>query len=82
MTGEPGYLYKKLSRGNVRGNIIVPHTNLTLLKISFAFHGVGLWNMAPQEIRRLGRKKIFKQELKYWVLTNVKSAESTSEYNF
>ena len=82
MTGEPEFFYKKLSRDNIRENIIVPHTNLTLLKRSFAFHGAELWNIVMQEIRRLGRKKIFKQELKYWVLTNVKSAESTSEYNF
>ena len=71
MTGEPEFFYKKLSRDNIRENIIVPNRNITLLKRSFAFHGAELWNMIPLEIRRLEKKKIFKQELKDWVLTNV-----------
>ena len=70
-TGEPEYLHRKLARDNVRGNIIVPHTNLTLLKRSFVFHGALMWNSVPLEIRVIEKKKIFQQELKGWVLTNV-----------
>ena len=70
-SGEPEYLYQKLSRDNFRGNIIVPYTSLTLLKKSFIFDGAALWNSVPTSIRGLADKKTFKNEVRKWVTTSI-----------
>ena len=53
---EPEYLFKKLSNDNIRGNIIIPNTNLSILKKSFIFAGSELWNSIPKN-----RKWIFSE---------------------
>ena len=70
-TGEPEYLFQKLSKDNYRGNIIIPHTNLTLLKTSFSFDGAALWNSVPASIRCIEKKTTFKKEVRSWVTENI-----------
>ena len=70
-TKEPEYLAEKLTRENVRGNIVVPHTGLTLLKNSFVFRGAELWNKVPHSVRALQNVKDFKKQLHNWVSENV-----------
>ena len=70
-TKEPEYLARKLNRENVRGNIIVPNSHLTLLKRSFVFRGSELWNRLPLTIRNLEKVSEFKKELKKWVTDNI-----------
>ena len=68
---EPEYLANLLSRDNVRNNIIIPHTGLSLLKRSFIFDGAELWNCVPHSIRQIECSRRFKHELRKWILTNV-----------
>ena len=70
-TSEPEYLTRFLSNDNLRGNIIIPHSTLTLAKKSFCFRGAENWNIVPEEIRSLEKIDCFKRELKKWTLTNV-----------
>ena len=65
------YLAEKLTRENVRGNIVVAHTGLTLLKNSFVFRGAELWNKVPHLVRAIQNVKEFKKQLYKWVLENV-----------
>ena len=67
-TKEPEYLADKLTRENVRGNIVVANTGLTLLKKSFVFRGAELWNKVPHSVRGIQNVKKFKKQLHNWVL--------------
>ena len=66
-THEPELLARKLSRENVRRNIVVQNTGLTLFKKSFVFRGAELWNRIPQFIRNIEDCQKFKKELKIWI---------------
>ena len=68
---EPEYLARKLTRDNLRGNIIVPYTHLTLLKRSFVLRGSELWNRLPMSVRSLKKDMEFKTELRKWVTEQV-----------
>ena len=68
---EPEYLADFLTRENFRKKIIIPKTNLSLLKKSFVFVGAELWNSLPQEIRFLENQQKFKTELRKWIALNV-----------
>ena len=70
-SGEPEYLADMLSRDNCRGNIIVPHTGLSLLKTSFVFHGAELWNRVPLVYRQIQCTRQFKLKLRQWILANI-----------
>ena len=70
-TGEPEYLARHLSSDNSRGNIIIPHTRLSLAKKSFCYRGAEWWNIVPAEIRSLEKKGNFERELRKWVTNNV-----------
>ena len=70
-SGEPGYLYDILSRDNRQGNIIIPHSNLTLAKKSYCYKGSAEWNELPKSIRSHQQMSKFKSELKKWVFANV-----------
>ena len=62
---------RKLTRYNLRGNIIVPYTHLTLLKRSFVLRGSELWNTLPMSVRNLEKDKEFKTELRKWITEQV-----------
>ena len=66
-TKEPEYLADYFLRENIRGNIIVPNTALTLYKKSFVIHGSELWNLLPRRLKHENSSLIFKKELKKWV---------------
>ena len=70
-TGEPEYLASSLMHDNIRGNIVIPVTGLTLLQKSFMFNGGQSWNRVPASIRQLPSTATFKKELKEWVLVNI-----------
>ena len=70
-SGEPEYLFEKLSKDNFRGNIIIPYTSLTLVKKSFSFDGAVLWNSVPTSLRSIDDKKTFKTEVRKWVTTSI-----------
>ena len=63
-TGEPEYLAESLLHENVRGNIVIPNTGLTLVKKSFLFNGAEAWNQVPANIRQIESTGSFKKELK------------------
>ena len=69
--GEPEYLAESLLHDNIRGKIVVPNTGLTLVKKSFLFNGCELWNQVPASIRQIESTKVFKKELKRWVIVNI-----------
>ena len=69
--GEPKYLASSLMHDNIRGNIVIPVTGLTLLQKSFMFNGGQSWNRVPANIRQLSSLVTFKKELKEWVLVNI-----------
>ena len=70
-TGEPEYLAAFLRTENIRGNIIIPHTGLSLLKKSFVFNGAELWNRIPYDLRQVECQKKFKRLLREWTLSNI-----------
>ena len=71
-THEPELLARKLSRENVRRNIVVQNTGLTLFRKSFVIRGAELWNRIPQLIRNIEDCQRFKKELKIWIQGNVR----------
>ena len=64
---EPEYLASRLSRENRHGNIILPKTNLSLYRNSFAYRAASDWNRLPQGLRQIRILKNFKKELKSWI---------------
>ena len=70
-TGEPEYLFEKLSRENRRGNIIIPNTKLTLHQRSFVQDGATLWYLVPLDIRNINEERSFKIELRRWIQNHV-----------
>ena len=68
---EPEYLSSFLSRDNMRGNIIIPHTYLSLAKQSYCYRGATNWNKLPQSLRSLDTISKFKVELRKWTVENV-----------
>ena len=58
-TSEPEYLASFLSNDNIRENIIIPKSTLTLAKRSFCFRGAEAWDIVPEEIRSLEKIDCF-----------------------
>ena len=71
MSKEPEYLSSFLSCDNMRGNIIIPHTYLSLAKQSYCYRGATNWNQLPQCLRCLDTISKFKVELRKWIVENV-----------
>ena len=67
-TREPEYLADFFMAENIRGNIIVPNTALTLYRKSFVVHGSELWNLMPSRLKQVDKSQTFKKELKKWVM--------------
>ena len=72
VSGEPEYLREFLTDNNIRGNINIPVTTLSLAMKSFCFRAGTDWNSLPQEIRRIPKLVPFKQKLKLWTKANIK----------
>ena len=70
-TQEPELLSKQLSRENIRGNIVIQNTRLSLFKKSFVVRGAELWNSVPLSVRRIDNCQMFKKLLKDWIAKNV-----------
>ena len=68
---EPEYLASLLCQDNIRKNIIIPHSTLTLAKKSFCYRSAESWNIVPEQIRSLEKIESFKRELKKWTLMNI-----------
>ena len=71
-TGQPEYLADKMKQDNYRGNLIVPTTELTLVKNSFCFRGGESWLALPAAIRKIEKMAPFKKALKSWTKENIK----------
>ena len=70
-TNEPEYLAQFVARENIRGKIIIPNINSSLVGKSFIVHGAEMWNSIPENLRKIEKKQIFRSELKTWVLANI-----------
>ena len=70
-TQEPELLSKQLSRENIRGNIVIQNTRLSLFKKSFVVRGAELWNSVLLSVRRIDDCQMFKKLLKDWIAKNV-----------
>ena len=71
-SGEPEYLSQYLTNDNIRGNIVIPVTDLSLAMKSFCFRSGNDWNALPQDIRNIAKIGPFKQRLKLWTKDNIK----------
>ena len=69
---EPEYLRRFMTRDNQRGNIVIPHTHLSLTKQSYCYRAAEEWNKIPQCIRKIDKIDKFKTELRIWIKDNVK----------
>ena len=70
-TQEPEYLHAVLSRENIRNNIIIENTDLTLMRKSFTYRGSVCWNELPLQIKSIDNADKFKSSLKLWIQRNV-----------
>ena len=70
-TKQPEYLYDRLNRENIRGNLTMDKTNLKLARNGFVYRGSRNWNSLPCDIRKIGKLKLFKTKVKKWILENV-----------
>ena len=68
---EPEYLSEIMSLDSLRGNIVIPHTYLSLTKQSYCYRGAEEWNRLPHNIRRIDKVEHFKVELRKWIKENV-----------
>ena len=79
-SGEPRYLAEKLQlRQAVQGrifplrqvNTIQVHRDLTLSRSGFLYRGAQLWNQLPPVLRQESRLKVFKFQLRKWILSTL-----------
>ena len=70
-TKEPEYLFEILQNDNLRGNINIPVTNLSLAMKSFCFRASDGWNDLPQSLRNSPKLQHFKKKLKTWTKDNI-----------
>ena len=70
-SGEPEYLKELLSNDNIRGNLSIPVTDLTLAMKSFSYRAGYDWNRIPSEIRNIDKLGQFQTKLRKWVKTNI-----------
>ena len=68
---EPEYLFEILQNDNLRGNINIPVTNLSLAMKSFCFRASDGWNDLPQSLRNSPKLQHFKKKLKTWTIDNI-----------
>ena len=69
--GEPEQLATKLTRFNIRGNIIIDNSNLTLYRKSFSFRASEYYNSLPNEVRNAATIDCFKRNARCWIVKNV-----------
>ena len=60
-----------LSNDNIRGNLSIPVTDLTLAMKSLSYQAGYDWNRIPSEIRNIEKLGQFKTKLRKWVKTNI-----------
>ena len=70
-SGEPEYLKEILSNDNIRGNLAIPVTDLTLAMKSFCYRAGYDWNSLPNEIRSIRKLDQFKSKLRKWVKASI-----------
>ena len=70
-TKQPEYLYDRLNRENIRGNLVMDKTNLKLARNGFIYRGSMNWNSLPCDIKTIKKLKLFKTKVKKWILENV-----------
>ena len=70
-TGEPDKLYTIFSNENRSSKIIIPMSNLTLYRKSFAYRGIQSWNLLPEDMRNLVKIVQFKRKVKNWIFNEV-----------
>ena len=68
---EPEYLFNHLQSENIRNNINIAKTDLTLTRNGLIFRGSECWNSIPQYIRKVERVGPFKKKIKEWIFLNV-----------
>ena len=66
-SGEPEYLAEILLPDNIRRNIIIPVTELTLAKNSFCYREAESWNIIPEAKRSIAKIASFKREVRKWI---------------
>ena len=69
--GEPEQLATKLTRFNIRGNIIIDNSNLTLYRKSFSIRASEYYNSLPNEVRNAATIDCFKRNARCWIVKNV-----------
>ena len=69
--GEPEQLATKLTRFNIRGNIIIDNSNLTLYRKSFSIRASEYYNSLPNEVRNAATTDCFKRIARCWIVKNV-----------
>ena len=72
---EPEYLHAFMSRTNRLNRIIIPHTNLSLMRSSYCYRGALEWNNLPDALRSCQSMKKFKSLLKGWIYENIPQFE-------
>ena len=68
---EPEHLAYHIGKDNRNDRIIVPNTDLSLAKNSFAFLGSDQWNQLPLALRKSIKIGFFKKALRKWIVDNV-----------
>ena len=51
--------------------ITIPNYNLTVSRGSFCYRGAKLWNEMPSHLREITSYKVFKKNLKKWIISNI-----------
>ena len=69
--GEPEQLATKLTRFNIRGNIIIDNSNLTLYRKSFVIRAAEYYNSLPHEVKNTTTIDCFKRNARNWIVKNV-----------
>ena len=68
---EPEYLHRFLSADSRNGRIFTPRISLTLVKESFMYRGISLWNSIPSHLRSIKKPSLFRKEAKRWIKENI-----------
>ena len=72
---EPEYLHAFMSQTNRLNRIIIPHTNLSLMRSSYCYRGALEWNNLPDALRSCRSMRKFKSLLKGWIYENIPQFE-------
>ena len=61
----------KLTRFNIKGNIIIDNSNRTLYRKSFSIHASEYYNSLPNEVKNAATIDCFKRNARCWIVKNV-----------